>query len=105
MILSHWLSEICAGINPVVLPVGKVANTVFVSFLLAVPSDRMGIRHVRKRRVVINRILVGGFEGKGLIGRLSRRREDVRTDLNEVGWNGMDGIHLAHDKDKWRAFK
>jgi hypothetical protein len=23
--------------------------------------------------------------------------------LREIGWDGMDWIHLAQDKDKWRA--
>jgi hypothetical protein len=24
-------------------------------------------------------------------------------DLKEIGWDGMDWIHLAQDKDQWRA--
>jgi hypothetical protein len=24
-------------------------------------------------------------------------------DLTEIGWGGVNGIHLAQDKDKWRA--
>jgi hypothetical protein len=24
-------------------------------------------------------------------------------DLREVGWDGMDWIALAHDRDRWRA--
>jgi hypothetical protein len=24
-------------------------------------------------------------------------------DLRELGWGGMDWIHLAQDKDHWRA--
>jgi hypothetical protein len=24
-------------------------------------------------------------------------------DLREIGWDGMDWIHLAHDKGQWRA--
>jgi hypothetical protein len=24
-------------------------------------------------------------------------------DLRELGWSGMDWIHLAQDKNKWRA--
>jgi hypothetical protein len=23
--------------------------------------------------------------------------------LNEIGWGGMDCIHLTQDQDKWRA--
>jgi hypothetical protein len=24
-------------------------------------------------------------------------------DLREIGWDGMDWIDLAHDRDQWRA--
>jgi hypothetical protein len=24
--------------------------------------------------------------------------------LREMGWGGMDWIHLAQDRDQWRAF-
>jgi hypothetical protein len=25
-------------------------------------------------------------------------------DFREIGWNGMDRIYLAQDRDQWRAF-
>jgi hypothetical protein len=25
-------------------------------------------------------------------------------DLREIGWDGMDSIHLAQDRDQWRDF-
>jgi hypothetical protein len=28
---------------------------------------------------------------------------NVKMDLQEVGWRGMDWIDLAHDRDRWRA--
>jgi hypothetical protein len=28
---------------------------------------------------------------------------DVKMDLSEIGWGGMDWIHLAQDRDQWRA--
>jgi hypothetical protein len=27
----------------------------------------------------------------------------MKMDLNEKGWEGMDWIHLAQDRDKWWA--
>jgi hypothetical protein len=27
---------------------------------------------------------------------------NVQIDLREMGWDGMDGIDLAQDRDKWR---
>jgi hypothetical protein len=49
------------------------------------------------------RILVGKTEWKKPLGR-SRRRWDIRMDLREIGWEGVDWIHLVHDRGQWRAF-
>jgi hypothetical protein len=27
----------------------------------------------------------------------------IRIDLREIGWDGMDWIDLAQDRDQWRA--
>jgi hypothetical protein len=50
------------------------------------------------------RILVGKPEGKRLLGR-SRRRwvDNIKMNSRELGWDGMDWIDLAKDRDKWRA--
>jgi hypothetical protein len=43
-------------------------------------------------------------EGKRPLGRPRNRWEDdIRIDLREIGWGGMDWINLAQDKDQWRA--
>jgi hypothetical protein len=42
-------------------------------------------------------------EGKGLLGRPRRRRDDnVRMDVRGTGWEGVDWIYLAQDRDQWR---
>jgi hypothetical protein len=47
---------------------------------------------------------VGKPEGKGPLGRPRRRWEDnIRMDLREIGWGGMDWIDLAQDRDQWSA--
>jgi hypothetical protein len=28
---------------------------------------------------------------------------NIKMDLREIGWDGMDWIHLAQDRDQWRA--
>jgi hypothetical protein len=49
-------------------------------------------------------ILVGKPEGKILIERRRWRWEDnIKIDLREIGWNAIDWIDLAQDKDQWRA--
>jgi hypothetical protein len=50
------------------------------------------------------RISVGNPEGKRPLGRPRRRWEDnIRMNLREIGWGGMDWIDLAQDRDQWRA--
>ncbi|PNF40800.1 Surfeit locus protein 1 [Cryptotermes secundus] len=50
------------------------------------------------------RILVGKPEGKRPLGRPRRRWVDnIKMDLREIGWDGMDWIDLAKDRDQWRA--
>jgi hypothetical protein len=49
-------------------------------------------------------ILVGKPEGKRPLGRPRRRWEDnIKMDVREIGWGGMDWIELSHDRDQWRA--
>jgi hypothetical protein len=46
------------------------------------------------------RILVGNPEGKRPLGRPRRRRVDsIKTDLREIGWDGVDCIDMAQDRD------
>jgi hypothetical protein len=50
------------------------------------------------------RILVGKPEGKRPLGRPRRRWVDtIKMDLREIGWDGLDWIELAQDRDQWRA--
>jgi hypothetical protein len=45
--------------------------------------------------------LVGYPEGKGPLGRPRRRWVyNIKFDLREIGWEGMDWIDLAKDRDQ-----
>jgi len=52
----------------------------------------------------IYRVLVGKPEGKRPLGRLRHRWEDnIKMDLQEVGFWVMGWIDLVQDRDRWRA--
>jgi hypothetical protein len=47
---------------------------------------------------------VGKLEGKRLLERPRRGwGHNIKMDLREIGWVGMDWIDLAEDRDEWRA--
>jgi hypothetical protein len=52
------------------------------------------------------RILVAKPEGKIPLGRPRRRWvNNIKMDLREIGWDGMDWIDLAQDIYRWRALE
>jgi hypothetical protein len=78
------------------------------SIIRMIKSRRMRwARHVARLREKRNecRILVGKTEFKRPLGRPRRRRvNNIKMDLREIGWDGMDWIDLAQDSDQWKAF-
>jgi hypothetical protein len=47
-------------------------------------------------------MLFGKPEERRPLGKPKHRWEDnIRMDLKEIGWKGMDWIHLAHDRNQW----
>jgi hypothetical protein len=50
------------------------------------------------------RILVGKPEGKRPQGRPRCRWVDnIKMDLRKIGWDGVDWIDMAQDREQWRA--
>jgi hypothetical protein len=50
--------------------------------------------------VWISKILIGKPEGKRPLERLGYRLENnIRLDLREIGWVGVDYMHLVQDRD------
>jgi hypothetical protein len=50
------------------------------------------------------RAFMGKPEGRRPLERPRHRWEDnIKMDLREVGWGGMDWINLAQVRDRWRA--
>jgi hypothetical protein len=57
---------------------------------------------MEKRKAYI--LLVGKSEGKRPRARPSHRWVDnIKMDLGEIEWGGMDWIGQAQDRDKWKA--
>jgi hypothetical protein len=47
---------------------------------------------------------MGKPEGKRPLGRpRGRWVVNIKMDLREIGWGGMDWIDLAQNRDQWRA--
>jgi hypothetical protein len=62
------------------------------------------IKHHKREKRNVYRLLVGKPEGKRSLGRLRRRRIDnIKMDLLEIGLNVVDWIGLAQDRSRWRA--
>ena len=50
------------------------------------------------------KVLVGKPEVKRPLGRPRRRWDvNIKMDLKEVRWRGMDWFDVAQDRDRWRA--
>jgi hypothetical protein len=50
------------------------------------------------------RALIGRPAGKGPHVRSRRTWEDnIKIDLQRMGWGGMDWINLSEGRDRWRA--
>jgi hypothetical protein len=55
-----------------------------------------------KRRA--HKLLVRKPEGRRPLGRPRRRWVDnIKIDLGEVGWEDVDWIGLAQDRNRWRS--
>jgi hypothetical protein len=49
-------------------------------------------------------ILMGKPDGKRPLGWPRRRWVDnIKKNIREIGWDGMDWIDLAEDREQWRA--
>jgi hypothetical protein len=58
---------------------------------------RMGARNAY-------RILAGKPERQKPLGRSRRKRVDnIKMDLRDIVWFGMDSVHLNQDREQWRA--
>jgi hypothetical protein len=60
--------------------------------------------HVAVVREMQTKVLVGKFEWKRPLGRRRRRwKDNIQMDIKEIQQEGVDWIHLAQVRDRWRA--
>jgi hypothetical protein len=73
--------------------------------LFKVVTDHRWAGHVaRMEELNAYRIFVGKPEGKRPLGGPSRRWvNNIKIDLREIGWDGMEWIDLFQDRNQWRA--
>jgi hypothetical protein len=76
----------------------------FVRSLFFYGEELLAPRPTPSWRATPCRLLVGNPEGKRPLGRPRHRWVDnIKMDLSGTGWNGMDWIDLAQDRDQWSA--
>jgi hypothetical protein len=62
------------------------------------------LRNVLKILGNVYRVLLEKPEGKRPLRRPRRAWEyGIKMDLRDIGWGGVEWIHLAQDRDRWRA--
>jgi len=62
--------------------------------------------HVKRMGEIRNayKIFVGKPDGKRTLGKPRRRWENnIRMNLMETRWEGVDWMHLGQDREQWRA--
>jgi hypothetical protein len=63
-----------------------------------------GACSTNREKMIAYMILVGRPEGKRPLGRPRHRWVgNIKMDLIEIGWDGVDCLHMAQDRDQWRA--
>ena len=91
-----------SGIEPVTFRfVAQHLNHCATAVLIYVCTWTKYAAFVVKRRRVY-RVYMGKSEGKTLLGRPMRRREDnIKTYLKKTGWKVIDWTALVPKMDKW----
>jgi hypothetical protein len=85
---------------------GDKASPCFRSFRIGKLSEKylptQTLQYVSFKRILIN--LTRKARRKETTGKPRRRwMDNIRMDLREIGWDGMDWMDLAQDRDQWRA--
>jgi hypothetical protein len=97
------------------VPINYFYNSYYIRHIIKLTLITIGVIKVKRMRLAghVARmgevrgaydILVGRSEGRRPLGRPRHRWEDnIKMDLREIGSGNVDCIHLAQDRDRWRA--
>jgi len=79
-----------------------VRNGIISCFWVIRSIGMRGTVHVAGVGERTHRVLERKQEGKRPLGRFGRRwKNNVKTDLQEMGWKSWDWFYLAQDLDRW----
>jgi hypothetical protein len=86
------------------VPLHTFLDTFTSGFNDQIKKDAMGRARSTNGKRNAYRILVGKPEGKRPLAKPRRRWVDnIKMDLRDIGWGGLDWIDLAQNWDQWKA--
>jgi hypothetical protein len=63
----------------------------------AIRSSETSVSKIRTRRHIPEDGILHSYRRENL------KSHNIKMDLREIGWDAMDWIDLARDRDQWRA--
>jgi hypothetical protein len=62
------------------------------------------MENARERREMHTKFGSENLKGRDHSKDRNRRKDNIRIDLMEIGWEGVEWMYLPQDRDQWRDF-